>query len=405
MRKLINTIIQILDGTPTVYGKGQLSRGQSVAELALVTPILIVLLMGLAEIGWFANNYLILLETTRVGARYGTVQNGDTSPLSWDTDTTSLLSLSSYAPEPFPNSDPDVKDFQIRSRNCDIIASPDTPQYKGFFNLLACIMLQSMDPLPFRSPEYDYNIIPPLKKKAGNAIDDIVVSAFALQTINPADVPTAPENWKATLTTPIGTIPTTFDATVPSNYAQTVVVGRWPKNTNQCTYDVSGNPKQLERNPFDYLQNGKRDFITGDKRNPPLPATTDNILYYELSDFTPFKAGTASTYQGQRGYAWTGAHIVSGTGNKCVGSEWNLDRIQKLFNVPNYVGLDPAKAQEQRQFLASQGVVLVEMFWKHELLLKNPVFNPVFIAMGNNTTLSVWAMFPVPAVEPRITFQ
>ena len=42
-------IFRILDGTPAVYG--QYSRGQSLVELALVTPLLIVLLMGLAEIG------------------------------------------------------------------------------------------------------------------------------------------------------------------------------------------------------------------------------------------------------------------------------------------------------------------------------------------------------------------
>jgi len=57
-------IIQLLDGTPAVYGKRQ--SGQSVVELALITPILIILLAGLVEIGWFANNYLNLLDVTRL---------------------------------------------------------------------------------------------------------------------------------------------------------------------------------------------------------------------------------------------------------------------------------------------------------------------------------------------------
>ncbi len=65
MRTFIKKIIQLLDGTPSVYGKRQ--SGQSVVELALITPILIVLLAGLVEIGWFANNYLNLLDVTRAG--------------------------------------------------------------------------------------------------------------------------------------------------------------------------------------------------------------------------------------------------------------------------------------------------------------------------------------------------
>jgi hypothetical protein len=51
MRKVLRKILEILDGTPAVYGKQKGWNGQSVVELSLVTPILIVLLMGLAEIG------------------------------------------------------------------------------------------------------------------------------------------------------------------------------------------------------------------------------------------------------------------------------------------------------------------------------------------------------------------
>src|SRR6185503_5924417 len=93
MRNTLRKIVEILDGTPAVYGEQNRSRGQSVVELTLVTPILIVLLMGLAEIGWFANNYLILLETTRVGARYGAVQTQDQSPKVWPAEGSLIPSL------------------------------------------------------------------------------------------------------------------------------------------------------------------------------------------------------------------------------------------------------------------------------------------------------------------------
>ncbi|MBK8031963.1 MAG: hypothetical protein IPK17_21275 [Chloroflexi bacterium] len=48
---------------------------------------------------------------------------------------------------------------------------------------------------------------------------------------------------------------------------------------------------------------------------------------------------------------------------------------------------------------------MVEMFWQHRLLLNIPVLSPVFVAIGSErATISVWAAFPLPAVEPFISF-
>ena len=71
MKAVIRRIIQILDNTPAEYApkRGQRQSGQSVVELALITPILIVMFAGLVEVGWFANNYLTILDVTRAGAR------------------------------------------------------------------------------------------------------------------------------------------------------------------------------------------------------------------------------------------------------------------------------------------------------------------------------------------------
>ncbi|MBK8028832.1 MAG: pilus assembly protein [Chloroflexi bacterium] len=71
MLRTLAKIVQILDDTPAIYGERR--KGQSVVELALVTPILIILLAGLIEVGWFANNYLTLLDVSRAAraARYG----------------------------------------------------------------------------------------------------------------------------------------------------------------------------------------------------------------------------------------------------------------------------------------------------------------------------------------------
>jgi Flp pilus assembly protein TadG len=46
-------------------------RGQSLIELALVLPLLVVLLAGLVEVVFYARTYLVMLEATREGARIG----------------------------------------------------------------------------------------------------------------------------------------------------------------------------------------------------------------------------------------------------------------------------------------------------------------------------------------------
>jgi len=73
MRAILRKILAILDGTPT--GR----RGQSLVELTLTLPILMVMILGLTEIGWYANNYLTLLDVVREAGRFGATRD----PLSW----------------------------------------------------------------------------------------------------------------------------------------------------------------------------------------------------------------------------------------------------------------------------------------------------------------------------------
>ena len=46
-------------------------HGQSMLEMALLLPILLILIAGMIEIGVYANDYLTLLDATREGARFG----------------------------------------------------------------------------------------------------------------------------------------------------------------------------------------------------------------------------------------------------------------------------------------------------------------------------------------------
>lgn len=381
MHSVPKKIFQILDGTPAVYG--QHSRGQSVVELALVTPLLIILLMGLAEIGWFANNYLILLETTRVGARYGAVQTGDTSPLVWPAEGSLIPSLQPDAP-----SFNAAQDFRV----CSNLALK--PQTRRFYNTLVCRMFDAMSPLTFRGD----NPLTATPVNDGNGVDDIVVSAFALQTVNLSD-PNIPAAMRSTIAK------NTNLPAASQTGQQVLVVGRYPANANECSTDTAADKDT--RDPFNYINYTVAGFTNG-TRNYIVPSGADveeNRLYYELTGFD-------SAAERQRGFAFTGQHIISSTralpaAQQCYGSEWTIDRVERLINVTNF----SFKDQEQRSGLPSQGIVLVEMFWQHDLLLRNPVFNPVFTILndpsnpnGNGTIISVWAAFPLPTVEPRIKF-
>jgi Flp pilus assembly protein TadG len=56
-------------------------QGQTMAEFAIVLPILIVLLFGIVQFGILFNNYVTMTDAVRAGARAAAVsrQNGDPS--------------------------------------------------------------------------------------------------------------------------------------------------------------------------------------------------------------------------------------------------------------------------------------------------------------------------------------
>ena len=378
MRKFIKKVLEILDGTPAVYGKKQ--RGQSLVELALISPLLVIMLAGMVEIGWFARNYLILLEVTRVGARTGAVQQNELGPLAWDNRGSVIPS--GLTEEEFIN-------FLHQYRSCN----PNDPSvYIGFYNFLACVMLRSLDPLPFgRDQRIELGALP-----TDTFPDDIVISAFAVQAVDPEDSIWGSPPSKV----PIGDVkywPLGVDGG-----PQALVVGRWPTNANECHvrengtfYDGGNNAGDGVdgRDPFDWItEHG----YTLNPANRTLPLNELESRHYlevdELDSTVPER---------QRGFAWLGAHKIAGTG--CYGSEWDLREVENLINLNNFeLDLD------QRRYVPSQGLILVEMWWKHETLSQfiglAPVISPVFAILGTDTVVTVWAAFPLPQVEPRIAF-
>jgi hypothetical protein len=50
-------------------------KGQSLVEMAIVTPILIFMLIGVLEVGWALRGYLVLINANREAARFAVRQN------------------------------------------------------------------------------------------------------------------------------------------------------------------------------------------------------------------------------------------------------------------------------------------------------------------------------------------
>lgn len=383
MRKVFRKILEILDDTPAVYGKRQ--RGQSVLELALVSPLLVILLAGLAEIGWFAQNYLTIMEVTRVGARTGTVQSGNTHPLYWEDPDNGLFNLGSIPPEPIDWVNPAPGGFLwwwVHYRSCNA-ASPDFQV--GFYNFLGCIMIRSMNPLEFHGDEPGEATNPDTSQAYP---DDIIISAFAVRAFdNPASLAAGVRN---RIQWPLANPAIVLPGNTPSaSQPQVVVVGRFPSNANEC---------QGDRDPFDYITGGEDvDEVT----TYTDPSGTYYLeMYREDDDGSIVAYGDTSTLENQRGFVWIGQHMGD-PGRGCKGSDWSTEDVERLINLQGFE-MDAG----ERTYVPSQGIILVEMHWHHESLTQfiglAPVLSPVLAIMGEETTISVWAAFPLPTVEPRL---
>jgi len=382
MRKFIKVILQVLDGTPAEYGKRQ--AGQSMVELVLVTPILIILLAGLVEIGWFANNYLSLLDVTRAGARRATVLRAEQSPRSvaWLRQYTYvphsyLTGAETFYRMPYGVNDTDATRLEYRFTGDPAIDDTGACNFayvdRLFYNEIVCTMIISMDPLDFNP---------------ANDIDDVIVSGFSVEMV---DASRHSGQW----------LPA--DRPVAGDVPQMVVVGRYPTEANECDV-IETSPGNFAvasregRDPFDFNGNNVRDVF---------PQNGVDIVN-NINDFTELAGYDARATNGdllnaekQVGFSLFGNHKIPGT--YCIGSEWTMREVENFFNLPDYGLADNAT----RSMLPGQGMALVELYWQHEMLLQMPLLSPVFTAVGNsdgNMVIYVWAAFPLPEVEPFIVF-
>lgn len=365
MRRFIKQVVEVLDGAPPSTKRGQ--RGQSLVEMTLIMPILLIILLGVIEIGWFAQNVLTLTESVRVGARRAPFLNGNFSPLAWNEEAT-------YPPP----SDALANDPRVRVRgggapdaDCNEIEQNDN----GFFNLIVCATISAMDPLVLNQ---------------ANGKDDIVVSAFALQRVTIG----------ATNNDDIDPNSSTFNSdTGYSAGTQLVVVGRYPYSANECyLWD--------ERDPFDWIENGVVDHTLNPVQLPFELAVWDPVE----SQYVGFADTNDTEPERMVGFAWLGQwRYVNELGMRtdCYGSQWKMEEIQERANLEGFL-----TGEGDRQYLPSVGLVLVEVFWEHTLIFEDlPVISPVYEIMGGGQpdtvadVIRTWAMFPAPGAEPRLVFK
>lgn len=126
---------------------GRSRRGQSLVELTLTLPILLLLLFGLVEIGWYANSYLTLLDASREAGRFGANLNPlEQWQFGW-TDNVYRHNCCSgqYAPETCVKND--------RSDMPELIRDP-VNGYEGeipfgYYDAVACRLIDNLPPLVF----------------------------------------------------------------------------------------------------------------------------------------------------------------------------------------------------------------------------------------------------------------
>lgn len=243
---------------------------------------------------------------------------------------------------------------------------------REFYNEIICTMLLSFEPLTM-NPD--------------NGIDDIIISGFAVDLV-PVDSP-AKNGWLPANRPVTGDVP------------QMVVVGRYPTNANECDLiEGVGTPvvsPQEFRDPFDINDNGARDIRPQNFNAATMLGANDNYTELVGADAT----GTIATAERQRGFSLYGNRRIPNT--LCIGSDWTIRQVENLFNLPNFLLIK----NEDRSVIPGQGMILVEMYWEHEMLLKMPLLSPVFTAVGDadgKMVIYIWSAFPLPTVEPFIIY-
>jgi len=358
MRHLAQRVIHVLDSKPP---RG--ARGQSLVELAFTTPFLLIMVIGIVEIGFLANNYLVLLDAAREGGRYASSLN----PLTWAVDASQVdgdpltrtyqrADCELLSNDPSPGSSYRINNSTLDAAHGVVVAPlphPDiaTAPYTngtesknfGFFDAVACQTVASMDPLWF---DYKY--------------DDVVVSVITYANRCPGWV----NNGNPDITQQAACYDATSTVRQPRG-RKIVITGRFPLANRRC--------------------NGQ------DKRDPfQVPFQTQSNTTTAGNAFSPVV----------RGFTLTGHQKAT---NDCYGSRFFLDEDSPLgeYNLDTVFNSLPNTVMQQN--VLSGAATIIEIYYNHHQLLNFPGFNLLNDPVSGGIHLSPFMIFPTNAAAPTPT--
>jgi len=348
MKNLFRRVLNVLDGQPAG------ARGQSLVELAFTTPILFLMIVSTAEVGYLANNYLVLLDAVREGARNAVTQSPRTG---WnDADSRNQWRTACYDGDQklynlFPGQTPGLTAYHGPAGYTQV-TSLGSKAPVGFFDSTACQVIASMEPLSFDVSGTG---------ETPAAQDDISVSAVGyvnLCTAGPCSKASTQNG----------------QPDIPTGTRQLVITGRWPLANRMC----NSGPGADSRDPFRYP--GRSTDAAKEAALPPLPA-----------DYS------------YRGFVMTGQNAeFFGANPSCYGSRFHVGGTDDGFDLERILN-DPKKIPNGGETsvlksVPNGGMVIVELSWRHHQLFGFPPLN--FLG---NPNLYIYQMFPVTGAEATPT--
>jgi TadE-like protein len=364
MRQAVRKAVNVLDGKP----------GQSLVEMAFTFPLLILMVLSLVEVGFLANNYLILMDAVRAAGRSAV----NLDPTAWNESfTRNQNHMDCDTMDPGLGADKHEDSFYMFGQ----VANPPndtrtTPRGKhlealkdaytkgpegsfGFFDEIACQVIHGMTPL--------------LLNDTDNATskDDVVVSAISYRLVDYGSAPTPGDPQKY--------------AKEPGARGNTwaTVTGRWPLKNRYCGLYNGPNSVGDERDPFDW----QRSAFNGSWKDGLADGNE------AVADESALLKQNPSDNQQVRGFVFTG-NSVNDDNSGCYGSKFTVQEIEARMN------LDDAAFNKE---VPNGGMVIIEVFWQHHPLVLGPIFQGFTGSRLNDPVLWVWGWFPVPGAEPTPT--
>lgn len=373
MRQRLRRLIDILDGKP----RG--GKGQSLVEMTLTTPILILMVLSLTEIGFLANYYLTMMDLVREAGRRGSNLN----PVIWeDGDSRNYERLDCDTAE---------GSFNLRQNDSYDRPSPRGPQASrygyqdgkegqpGFFDGVVCQIVTTMAPMRIELTEPPTNPDEPTLYKK----NEIVVSAVAFVTMNYSN------SYLGNLKPPGGARGTGWSTLgyplQGPDYRWVTVTGRYPRANRMCFKADTGAPGGQAgdiRDPFDFKRPEFYSFWN-----------SGSGIVDEGEDSTIRSVADANS-QLVRGFIFTGYYEMPN--QDCLGSDFTVQEIERRLNQ-NYSN------KELTVYTRNGGLVLVEMHWQYHPIFFGPLFQSFSGNPANDPVLYVYGFFPVVAAEPTST--